>query len=112
MKHVGSIRTLPAEGKGHSYEENMMNWKVGDRAIIGQPKNCRVDNLLVLVGEIVTLVRRMPEIGSDVWLIDLSPNKVDTYARETILRPIPDTYDGLTISSWDECPFRPRELVQ
>ena len=27
------------------------------------------------------------------------------------LRPIPDEYDGHEISSWNECPFKPMELV-
>lgn len=90
-----------------------MNWQIGDRAkVVGCPwwHGC---------GEEVTLIRRVraEEYGGRYagrWVLDLEPPNGEPYccSRERFLKPIPDTYDGLEVSSWGECPFKPRELVQ
>jgi len=79
-----------------------MNWQVGDRAIVvGCPSwhGC---------GETVTLIRLVREdefegVYAGHWVLDLEPDHDTCYCScdEAFLRPIPDTYDGLEISSWD-----------
>jgi len=95
-----------------------MNWKVGDRAIILRSK------FPERVGETVTIMSGLmmfnPFTGKN-WsspshFIDLPakrPERVGEPAayRPDGLGPIPDNYDGLEISSWNKCVFKPKVTV-
>ena len=81
-----------------------MKWKVGDRALI---VNC---SWWHHCGEIATLTAPHPD-KPNRWLIDLppAPSFHVCACPEKHLRPIP--YDGLEISSWNECEWQPKVTV-
>ena len=91
----------------------MNNWQIGDRAIfVGSGSRDEAN----LGGQIVELLeyRECAYFTGNAhidnaWRIDnLSP---PAWVAESYLRPIPDEYDGKQVVTWDECPFKPRELV-
>ncbi len=82
-----------------------MHWQIGDRAILIDP-NGRVfgDNNLAVIGEeCVLLGPPAYNRGSHDWSVGTCGSKFDV--KNCNLRPIPDEYDGLEISSWSECPI-------
>jgi len=91
-----------------------MNWKIGDVGIfvysnggVGMPF---IGNEIEVVDAPVSSTRdlcvRIPGTTGyskgwpEVWCIYFDQ-----------IKPIPDTYDGLQISSWSECPWNP-EVVR
>ena len=80
-----------------------MNWKPGDIAIIG-PKGHD------LVGESVELTKfvgaHVKTTLTDMWEVDYSGNQ--WLASESVLR---NPYDGYEKCSWEDCIFKPTELV-
>ena len=83
-----------------------MNWKIGDIAIV------------VKSGYIDPTVVDMRIFGEEVEIIGLGVDDYDWeiqdrsgeryYTREKCLRPLPPPNE---ITSWDECIFKPMELV-
>ncbi len=89
-----------------------MTWQVGDRAIV---VNC---SYWSHCGEIVTLVRqvRADEYGAEMkgeWVLDVPPPPGFLYSccHERYLKPIPDEYDGLQVTTWDEGPWQPEVVT-
>ena len=85
-----------------------MNWQIGDKAVIIQAhlkpaaagQECEVMGPSHLNGYLYVDVPILGEPACRPYWSTLPEN----------LRPIPDHYDGLKISSWDESPFKPKEL--
>jgi len=97
--------------------EKGMIWKVGDRAIIDCTE-CRNHGLKVTV--LSELKPNNPAPGSrlplgvpvhvvDAPVIHAGANHFVVQPHE--LKPIPDTYDGNEVTSWDECPWQPSVLA-
>ncbi len=88
-----------------------MNWQVGDRAIFVSVKGDACNS--ELYGEVCELLsfEGKPMFGTaeSVWRVKFAAKT--TFVATICLKPIPDTYDGLEVTTWSECPFKPRELV-
>ena len=82
-----------------------MNWKAGDRAIL---VNC----IHPMNEGQECVITDGPWLDDDLqtrWEVCCATGKWDPRAYN--LKPIPDEYDGNQASSWDECPWKPKELV-
>jgi hypothetical protein len=81
-----------------------MNWKIGNRAVIANPINHKE-----MRGELCTIIGDSWKEG---WLRIEIDSCIEIWrALPSELKPIPDNYDGLQLSKWSECPFKPKELV-
>ena len=85
-----------------------MNWNVGDKGIIcGVPQGfygCDIN------GSVVTVTSPVNE-GGKICIEDV--RCADGIASSILpkhLKPIPDN-DSRQVTTWDECIFKPRELV-
>jgi hypothetical protein len=84
-----------------------MNWKPGDRAIVvGMPMTGAE-----YVGSEVTVTSIPYGIGGAV-LVSISGAGTFKRAEVQFLKPIDDDYDGHQTTTWDECPWKPKELVR
>jgi hypothetical protein len=84
-----------------------MNWKPGDMAIV---KNC--GTAPEYNGEIVH-IKSYPYLCNKTlteYLVDISPLGVYCKANVVVLFPI--DYDGYDTTSWDDCVWKPKELVR
>jgi len=92
-----------------------MNWKVGDKAICITPGS-RMEGLEVVITrglqyrESITSGLYAHRYGVDPGF---PPDPlVGTFAaRPENLIPVPDNYDGLELSKWDECPWQPEKVT-
>lgn len=79
-----------------------MNWQVNDKAIFVSVSGDT--NRPELYGKVCRLIRyegQRPKVNiSRAWYVEF--DICDYTVNELCLREIPDDYDGLTISSWDE----------
>jgi hypothetical protein len=66
-----------------------MNWKPGDMAIV---KNCGTNKTLT------------------EYLVDISP--IGVYCKANVVVLFPIDYDGYDTTSWDDCVWKPKELVR
>ena len=85
-----------------------MNWKVGDRAICITPGS-RLKGMEVIVTRGLHFIS---VYGFEAYSVDPGFEPGDFFigwaAQPENLIPIKDKYDGLELSSWDECPFKPK----
>ncbi len=84
-----------------------MNWNIGDRAILVNDGSCESDCLQYIGSECVIVAVCEGEFHD--WDVDCGGQLLEV--KNSGLRPIPDEYDGNEASSWDECPWQPKELV-
>ncbi len=95
------------------------NWKVGERAVVDCPRsdNHGSECTIMAVG-----VPAQNNMDGPIYLgieVDLRPSRHvrtapgQTYAvfRPYELKPIREYYDGLTKTTWDECPWKPAVLA-
>ena len=92
-----------------------MRWQVGDRAVIlRSPYPSRVGQVVTIMSELYKSYKHR-EYGLNVLVhaVDLPPmsDVPATYASypPECLGPIP--YDGNQASTWEQCIFKPKELV-
>ena len=83
----------------------MNNGKIGDRAILVRfDGDWLLDGLESFIGEEVTLVGP----ASLGWRLDLPGYSRDLDCSERHLKPL---YDGNEKTSWEDCVWKPKELV-
>ena len=87
-----------------------MLWKAGDLAILGPPKTKVAPELQKYRGEVVRLDVRSTNIAGPYWEVTVRSDGLKMGAREKVLIPLPPAPDH-EAGRWDECPFKPRELV-
>jgi hypothetical protein len=90
-----------------------MNWKPGDRGIL---VNCRDLENEGLECEIIAVPAwgRDRQTGERFVGIYIITTTGEWCAYPYQLKPIPpdeDEYDGYEVTSWDDCVFKPKELV-
>ncbi len=83
-----------------------MNWQVGDRAIIAHPINHKE-----LRGEICVIAGDANYFAESWLIINMDADGRPMFAHPSELKPIPDTYDGLQVTTWESCPFKPAVTV-
>ncbi|KKM22561.1 hypothetical protein LCGC14_1624000 [marine sediment metagenome] len=86
-----------------------MNWSVGDRAIFVSVEGDALHK--ELYGEECYLMQLMGPMGicPCAWRVRFS--SVEMCVAQVCLRPIEEKYDGMELTTWSECPFKPQELV-
>ncbi len=84
-----------------------MNWKIGDRALLVDNGSVKGAENLQVMGETCVIIA----VNLDDWDWDVDVCGEVFYVDATCLRRIPDHYDGLEVTTWDESPFKPKELV-
>ncbi len=91
-----------------------MNWQIGDRAIYDCPES--------VGGAHMAIITITSELGPFISIADgpiighrFDPGFAHPSARHFVntpdhFKPIPEEYDGKQVSTWDECPFKPKEV--
>jgi len=82
-----------------------MNWKIGDRAIIcGLAVDAQYNGTEVII---TSSLRKHRESGDMVHNVDIEMRGRPACIEPQYLKPIPDTYDGNEVTTWDECVWQP-----
>jgi len=93
--------------------EKGMKWKVGDRAIVDCPPSRQHGNKCTIVA--LNVGANGVDgiyVGHEVDLFCCKKNGGKSCVFEPQeLKPIPDTYDGNEVTSWEECPWQPSVLA-
>ncbi len=97
-----------------------MNWKPGDRAIVNLPRSdnhgaeCTVIATGLTCGT-TTLRRHHDGVKVDLMpsreVLEVRPHQTHAVFLPHHLIPVDDEYDGLGVTTWDQCPWKPVELV-
>ena len=90
-----------------------MNWKIGDRAIVLRSHYPdRLGLIVTIMSELIIGPHKAHGENTPYHFVD-APSRVEGFEYAAI-RPQdlgPLHYDGNETTSWDECPFKPKELV-
>ncbi len=88
----------------------MRSWQIGDRAILtGMVYHAAFNGTEVTI---LSALRPHSAVDYMVHEIDIVPPAGHSATiHPKYLRPIPDEYDGLSVTTWDECPFKPMVTV-
>ena len=84
-----------------------MSWKPGDLAqYIGPEVPEKVGSIV----EVTTYPMDWKDTGQEYVICTPLIRSINGVFTKNII-PIPDEYDGNETTTWDECPFQPKELV-
>ena len=87
-----------------------MNWQIGDRAIlINSLHGVHLNHVVDILGSHILIFH------NDTWPAGTSGYHImccghKYFCTSDWLRPIPDN-NSRQVTTWDECPFTPKELV-
>jgi len=81
-----------------------MKWQVGDVAILIDDGKVYGEGCCIL-GEVCILIKW--DLSEQMWLVDVG-GEPDWLVNELCLRLLPD---GNQASTWEDCIFKPKELV-
>lgn len=89
-----------------------MNWQIGDRCIINCPKsNEHGAETEILALNVSGISLGYKYVGHRVDIhCPTSPTYYCIFEPHELI-PIPDEYDGLSVTTWDECVWKPSVTV-
>lgn len=96
-----------------THKDTEMNWKIGDRAIYDCLGSRAHGLRVVIISEYQEIKCRGVKKMGYVFDPKIAPGSAYTHWCNSPkhFKPIPDEYDGLQVTTWDECVWQPKVMV-